>query len=148
MRRTTLVTARAVSASGLAAISAMHLVWATGSAWPAKTAAQLADAVVGQATEVPGPIPTATVAVGAAGASVVASGVLGTGRTQRLALSAIGTALVFRAILGGDAALAALGLPPSSTTFRRLDRRFYRPLAGLLGTAMWVASDGSHKTCG
>lgn len=145
MRQGTIVTARIVSVTGLAAISALHAVWASGSPWPAKNTAALAEAVVGQAIEMPSAAPTAVVAVGTAGTALLAAGALGHRPVRRLALGGMGTVMLLRAVLGGDAALAALRLPRSGGTFRRLDRRYYRPFAAVLGVALWVASAGSAR---
>ena len=134
------VAARVVSVTGLAALSAVHVVWAAGSPWPAKNRARLAEAVVGQTVEMPAAGPTAVIAVGAAGVGLMASGALGDGRMPRLAMRALGTVMLLRASLGGDAALAALRLPPSGETFRRLDRRYYRPFAAILGVSLWLAA--------
>lgn len=129
-----------IAVSGLAALSGLHAVWATGSSWPAKNAEQLAEAVVGQAIEMPATAPTAVVSAGAAVASLLASGALGDGSVQRLGVRVIGTAMLLRAALGGNVALAALKLPPSGEKFRTLDRRFYRPFAALIGVSLWLAA--------
>lgn len=134
------MTARVVSVTGLVALSAVHVVWAMGSPWPAKNTARLAEAVVGQAVDMPAADPTAVIAVGAAGAGLMASGALGDGRLPRLGMRALGTVMLLRASLGSDAALAALRLPPSGETFRRLDRRYYRPFAAVLGVSLWLAA--------
>ena len=140
MHKGTRIAGRILSVTGLSALSALHAAWAAGSPWPAKNTEQLANAVVGQTVAMPAAAPTAIVAAGAAGASVLASGVLGVGHVQSLTLRALGTGLMLRAILGGDAALAALKLPPSSDKFRRLDNRYYRPFAAVLGVSLWLAA--------
>lgn len=145
MHQGTIVTARVVSATGLAAISALHAVWASGSPWPAKSSAALAEAVVGQAIEMPSAAPTAVVAAGSAGTALLSAGALGHGPLRRLALRGMGAVMLLRAVLGGDAALAALRLPPSGDKLRRLDRRYYRPFAAALGVALWVASARSTR---
>lgn len=134
------VAARVVSVTGLVALSALHVVWAAGSPWPAKNTARLAEAVVGQTVEMPAAGPTAAIAVGAAGVGLMATGALGDGRVPRLAMRALGTAMLLRAVAGGDVALAALKLPPSGETFRRLDCRYYRPFAAILGVSLWLAA--------
>lgn len=139
------IVARAVSVAGLAALSALHVIWASGSSWPAKSTERLAEAVVGQTVEMPGRLPTAVIAAGAAGAACLVSGGLGERGIARFGARFTGTAMLLRAVLGGDVALAALGLPPSSQTFRRLDRRYYRPFAALLGGALWIASSRDRK---
>ena len=57
----------------------MHVVWATGSPWPAKSRRRLAEATVGTATEMPATVPTAVVAAAALAAGAVSAGVLGDG---------------------------------------------------------------------
>lgn len=134
------VLSRVVAFTGLAALSALHVIWSTGRPWPAKNSKQLAEAVVGQAIEMPAAAPTAVVAAGAAAASVLASGLLGDGRIQRNGLRVIGSVMLLRAALGGGVALAALKLPPAGEKFRSLDRRYYRPFAAVLGVALWLAT--------
>jgi hypothetical protein len=88
----------------------------------------------------PSAAPTAIVAAGSAAAALVTSGALGDRPLFRICLRALAAAMLLRAILGGDAALTVLGLPPAGATFRRLDRRAYRPFAGLLGAALWFVA--------
>ena len=140
MNRGVSAVARIISVSGLVGLSAVHTVWALGSPWPAKDPAQLAEAVVGQTVELPAAAPTAVVAIGAAGAGLLASGLLGRGRSQRVVLRALGLGMVARAAAGGGVALTVLGLPPAGETFSRLDRRYYRPCAAVLGLSLWLAA--------
>ncbi|AZS39628.1 hypothetical protein CVS54_00941 [Microbacterium oxydans] len=56
----------------------------------------------------------------------------------------MGTVMLARAILGGDAALSVLGRPPAGGRFRRLDNRFYRPLTAVLGVLFWLAARERH----
>ncbi len=137
--------ARIAGVLGLAALAALHALWASGRPWPAKTADQLAQAVIGQPRAIPGVVPTALVAAGSAGASVLASGVLGRGRMQRLGVRVVGTALLLRAAVGGDVVLELAGMPPAGETFRRLDRRYYRPFAAVLGLALWLSARGMRR---
>lgn len=144
--------ARTVSTTGLAGASVLHAVWATGSPWPARDKKHLAEAVIGSPGTAPGTVPTLVVAGGTAGAAFLASGVVGDGSVQRLGLRAVGTVMLMRALLGGDATLAAMGLPPAGRKFRLLDNRFYRPLTGLLGISLWLASlarqrQGAFASC-
>ena len=102
---------------GLLGLSVLHGIWVSGSPWPAKDSKQLAEAVVGQTVEMPAAAPTAVVAIGAAGAGVLASGALGNGRIQRAGLRAMGLGMLLRAVFGGGVALALLSLPPAGGTF-------------------------------
>lgn len=137
MNRSMRVLARVVAFTGLAAISVLHVMWATGSSWPAKNSKQLAEAVAGQSTEMPAAAPTAVVAAGTAATSMLATGILGDGRIQRKSLRAISLFMLLRAALGGEVALKVLQLPPAGERFRSLDRRYYRPFAAVMGLALW-----------
>lgn len=139
------IAARVVGATAFATLAVLHAIWASGSPWPAKTRDELAEVVIGQPKAIPGTAPTAVVAVGSAGVSLLASGALGHGRMQRLGLRAAGAALLLRAIGGGDAALELMGLPPAGERFLRLDRQYYRPFAALLGMALWVVAAGMKR---
>jgi len=126
---------RAVAAVGLVSVGVLHGVWASGSSWPAKSRAELADATVGSASAQPAPVATATVAATAIAAGIVAGGALGDRPIAVLARRATGLALLTRAAAGGVVACKALGLPDPSERFRTLDARFYRPLCLVLGAA-------------
>lgn len=127
---------RLVAWAGLTAAGVLHAIWASGSPWPAKNRRRLGEAVVGNAKAMPEAEATWAVA-GAAftGAALVAGG-FGEGRVAVGLRRLMGAGLVARAALGGDAALAALGLPPAGKRFRELDRRYYRPLFAVLGLAV------------
>lgn len=146
MRDLTGTVARIISAAGLAGVSALHVVWASGSPWPARDRKSLAEAVVGSHGPMPGVAPTLMVAGGTAGAALLASGVMGDGHMQRLVLRGMGTVMLMRALLGGGPALAAMGLPPAGRTFQRLDNRFYRPLTALLGVALWLSARAPKRS--
>lgn len=47
--------------------------------------------------------------------------------------------MLMRALFGGNAAIAAMGLPPAGRTFRQLDSHLYRPLTALLGVSLWLS---------
>ncbi len=134
------IAARVVGTAGFAALAVLHAIWAAGSPWPAKTRDELAQAVIGQPQAMPGTAPTAVVAVASAGSSLLASGALGRGRLQRLGVRAAGAFLLLRASLGGDATLELMGMPPAGERFLRLDRRYYRPFAAILGLSLWIAA--------
>ncbi|MGL3807274.1 DUF3995 domain-containing protein [Paeniglutamicibacter sp. R2-26] len=163
MNTGTRILGRTLGTTGLAALSALHVVWAAGSPWPARSTAELAEAVSGQAlpgrslpghsasgrgAEMPLAAATALVAAGTAGAGLLASGALGDGGIQRIALRTVATAMLLRSALGGGAALAALGLPPAGETFRRLDNRWYRPFAAALGVSLLLASGAPRRATG
>lgn len=132
--------ARLVSGVGLGAVSALHGLWAAGSHWPARDRFSLAEAVVGNADALPSGRATATVAGVAVAGAAITAGALGNGRGVVRLRRLIGIALITRAAVGGDVALAALGLPPAKSQFISLDNRFYRPLCAVLGLAAMVGS--------
>ena len=127
---------RVAGVAGLAGVSVLHAVWATGSPWPARSAHDLAEAVVGQADAVPGAFPTDLVAAGTAGAGLLAAGAFGGGSLQRGGVRLVAALFGLRAALGGEVALTVLKLPPAGPRFRTLDRRYYRPAAAALGAVL------------
>lgn len=136
-------TARMVSGIGLGAVSALHAVWTAGSHWPARDRKTLAAAVIGNDTGFPSRAATATVALGASVAGVIAAGGLGSSPNMVRVRRVIGVALLTRAAAGGDVALAALGRPHGQPRFISLDNRFYRPLCALLGLATLIGARAS-----
>lgn len=78
--------------------------------------------------------------------ALLASGALGAGRVQRLGLRALAAVMLARALVGGNPALAAMGLPPAGPLFQRLDRHFYRPVTALLGVSLWLSARALHGT--
>ena len=153
MRRFANVVGRLVSALGLTAVAALHFIWASGSPWPARTTDELATAVVGSTAHQPRPEATLVVAIGATGTAILATGALGRGPLRRGALRIASGVLIARAIFGGNAALATLGLPPAGPKFLALDNRYYRPFAAIMAVALWLAAtrrttiDGSESFC-
>ncbi|WP_307482270.1 DUF3995 domain-containing protein [Microbacterium trichothecenolyticum] len=129
-----------MSTTALAGVSVLHVMWASGSPWPAKSKKQLGEAVIGSDGPMPGVTPTLVVAGGTAAAALLASGALGEGPARRLALRGMGAVMAMRAVIGGGLALAAMGLPAPGRTFRDLDNRLYRPFAALLGVSLWLAA--------
>lgn len=126
--------------AGLTAAGVLHAVWASGSPWPARDAKRLSEAVVGNAKAMPDASATATVAALALAGGAIAAGGLGQGRAVVALRRLMGSGLLARAILGGDAALRVLRLPPSGQRFRDLDRRLYRPLFATLGLCVLVGA--------
>ncbi|MGF1667527.1 MAG: DUF3995 domain-containing protein [Acidimicrobiia bacterium] len=127
--------AGSTAAVGLAAASALHARWATGSSWPRSSHDELADLVVGRR---PMPGPAACVAV--AGALAVAAGATTQatcGRPGRLTdrsrtmATLVSAALLARGVGGIAAELAGIG--DSTPEFRRWNRRLYNPLCVTLG---------------
>lgn len=127
--------ARRGAGLGIAAAGALHLVWATGSPWPARTRDALADAVTGSRDGLPPAPMTVAVGAGLLGAGVLTATTArdGAPRVRNLARVVVGAGLVGRAVLGGHRATQVLGMAEPSERFLRLDRRFYRPLVAVLG---------------
>ena len=131
---------RALSGSGAALIAgaaALHALWGTGSAWPARDRRDLADAVAGT-PEFPGPAACSAVAILLGGAAVVvARGARGPG--GRLAVAGIAGGFAIRGVAGVTGAARWLATPAPSDRFVALDRRYYGPLC--LTIAALVAAD-------
>lgn len=132
--------ARLVGWAGLTAAGALHAIWASGSPWPAKNSQQLGEAVVGSSNALPDPRATWMVAGAAFFGGVVAAGGLGEGRAVVGLRRLMGVGLLVRAAAGGEVALKSLGLPPARKRFRELDRRYYRPIFGLIGLALFLSA--------
>lgn len=128
--------ARFTAWAGLTAAGVLHAVWATGSPWPAKNSKRLGEAVVGNAKALPGAGETWAVSGAAFVGGAIAAGGLGEGRVAVGLRRLMGVGLLARGILGGDVALAVLGLPQAGKRFAELDRRYYRPLFGVIGAAL------------
>ncbi|WP_125099101.1 DUF3995 domain-containing protein [Leucobacter chromiireducens] len=127
---------RVVSGVGLGVVAALHAAWASGSSWPARNRKELTELVVGNRRAMPSPRATATVAGVAGVAAVATAGAFGEGKAVVRGRRLVGLALLGRAALGGDVALALLDLPPAGKKFQRLDARWYRPLCAVLGLAV------------
>lgn len=137
--------ARLVAWTGLTAAGALHAVWASGSPWPERNHKRLGDAVIGNSKQLPDSQTTAVISGLAFATGAVAAGGLGEGKfivgVRRIA----GLTFIARAAFGGDAALAVLGLPEPGKQFEELDRRYYRPLFGVLGAAMLIGAKDKKK---
>jgi hypothetical protein len=118
------------AATGLAAVGALHVVWATGSSWPMSDRRLLTDAVVGSDGDQPPP-PAACLTVAALLGTAAA---LVDGRPRALPrISRLGSAGVV-AVLAARGAFGLAGrtdiVSPGSVSehFRELDRKYYSPL--------------------
>ncbi len=147
--------APAVATVGLAAVSALHVVWARGSSFPASSPAELTALVAGidplqksrpaadqgVATSRPGHGAPETWAVAillavAAVAVALTSRGIGGRRTRRIvAVSA--AALATRAAAGIAADLADFG--HMTPQFRRWNRRLYSPLCAVLSLGAFAS---------
>lgn len=118
--------------SAFAAAAMIHTAWGLGSAWPMRSRADLADAVVGSDT-----MPDSGACFAVAGLSTAAAALMagagGMGRAATVARISLAAGVAARGIAGGRAATKVLGLEDPSPRFIQLDNRVYRPLC--LGTA-------------
>jgi Protein of unknown function (DUF3995) len=83
------------AAGALAALAALHVVWATGSAWPARNRPRLAQMVAG-AEEMPGRAQCTAVACGLATSSALVGGLAGKGSIARVARGIVCGAFLVR----------------------------------------------------
>lgn len=137
----------------LAALSALHVAWAIGSAFPFRSRHELANAVVGT-EEVPSPMACVAVAGAlATGAALTADALPIAPTTRRSALRTMAVILGVRGALGLFGKTEALSPGSNSPRFIRLDRRFYSPLCLLLSCASvalswnWIPErpSGGHR---
>jgi hypothetical protein len=154
--------ARLTAGTSLVAIGLLHIGWAFGCPWPAKSKTELADAALGS-----GQTPSPAVA-GAIGTGLVVGGLLAGGAGQHSRLAALGRcflaqALTLRGVLGligsSEQATAwvrqhgdipeALDPEKKSPRFRELDRNLYTPLSlGLAGLITLGNCHRRHRCCG
>ncbi len=132
-----LKTVQAAGAIALGALSALHALWASGSAWPAPDRTALADAV-GGFSQFPGAPACLAVATLLGVAAVCVAGL-----PPPLELvgryGAAGTSLALAA-RGGAGLAGAMPQARRSHTFARLDRRVYSPLCLALALAAAAGS--------
>ncbi|MBP6684949.1 MAG: DUF3995 domain-containing protein [Leucobacter sp.] len=138
-------TARLVAWTGLTAAGALHAVWASGSSWPERNQKRLGEAVIGSSKQLPDSQSTMIVSGLAFAGGAVAAGGLGEGKFIVGVRRVAGIALIARAAFGGDAALQVMGRPEPGKRFEELDRRYYRPLFGVLGAAMLIGAKDKSK---
>lgn len=122
--------APATAGVGLGSLAALHLVWAFGWRFPARSRAELAEAVVG-APDMPSAAACVAVAAALGSAGAIAAGAGGVSPQARSARTLIGAGLVARGVLGA---------PAPGDTFRRWDARLYRPACLLLGAASLLSA--------
>lgn len=141
MRSPAIGPAPAAAATTLAALGGLHVLWGTGSTFPAAARTDLADTVAGSDV-VPGPAACFAVAGALFGAAGVVLGAARTGAPlPRAGAAVVVTAFAGRAVLGftGATALVAPG-GTTSARFRRLDRRVYAPLCAAIALASLPAA--------
>jgi hypothetical protein len=128
-----------LAAATLAGAAGLHGLWAAGSTWPAVTADELADLVVGR-RPMPGPVACAAV-TGALTVAAVATATASRGRPGRLArpsraVAAIVSGSLLARGMGGMVA-EVVGIGEATPAFRRWNRRLYNPLC--IALALLVA---------
>lgn len=117
----------------------LHVVWATGSTWPADDRDKLADLVLGHR-----PLPSTfltwlVAALLAAATAVTGRATLGDSpsRAVRLGARAVGATLLVRG--AGGLIVSGADLEGATPEYRRLDLRLYSPLCLALGAATTVS---------
>lgn len=118
----------------LAAIGGVHVYWAFGGVWPAKTRVELADTVIGH-QEMPGSLPTIIVAILMFGLAAFGP-ILVWGDGAFIAWTIVKWMTWAIAAVFFLRALATFVMPwfiEANQPFRRLDKKIYAPLCILLG---------------
>lgn len=123
---------RHATASGLAALGALHVAWGGGASFPFSTREELADTVVG-AEEFPSA--TASYAVGGlllGAAAVVMDAPILPVYARRVGVAGVVAALGTRACLGFAGRTDILSPASNSARFRQMDKAVYSPLCAVL----------------
>jgi Protein of unknown function (DUF3995) len=128
-----------LAAGALAAISGLHVVWATGSLWPMATRSDSAEAIGGRRD---GGSPSPAACLGVAGLLAVAAALVDghprdRPRISRAGAGAVAAVLATRGAFGLAGRTDLLSPGADSERFRRLDRRMYSPLCLCLAVAAW-----------
>jgi hypothetical protein len=108
------------------------------------TKEELADVAAGN-DRVPNPAACFVVAGALTTAAALVAGAGGQTFVARSGRWTVAAVLAGRAAAGGTVAAGLLGMPPPSERFRRLDRRWYRPLC--LTLALCAARSASCTPC-
>lgn len=126
------------AAGAFAALGALHVLWATGSSWPATDAGTISGRSGAGAS--PGPVACLAVAglLGTAAALVTGHprGWAG-GRAARVGSAGVTATFALRGVLGLAGRTDLVSPGSTSARFRELDRRYYGPLC--LGLAVLSA---------
>lgn len=131
--------ATTVTASALAALSALHVAWGLGSSFPCADRTELADVVAGS-SEVPPPGACYAVATALSGAAVLVAGAAPLpSRWRRTALVGVAAVLGGRGVLGLGCGTARIVPWRPSERFTTLDRRYYGPLCIALSAGALAA---------
>jgi hypothetical protein len=122
------IRARYAASAALAAISALHVMWARGSSFPFAGGDALADAVVGSPA-----VPSSSACLAVAGALAFASGLVAGAPVvprplRRPGIATVTAVLTLRGVAGLAGRTDLLVPGSASPRFRRLDRCCYAPL--------------------
>lgn len=128
-----------IAAVGLAGAAAVHLLWASGSSWPAKDYDDLANLVVGR-----GPFPSRPLTAVVAGLLMTASTIAVAANRPapaqswvvRIGPKIVAATLLVRGVVG--LAVSARGVGQASEQFRQWDLRLYSPLCIALGACVAI----------
>jgi hypothetical protein len=117
------------AAGAFAALGALHVLWATGSSWPAAEAGTISGR--GGASASPGPVACLAVAglLGTAAALVTGHPrAWAGGRVSRVGSAGVTATFALRGALGLAGRTDLVSPGSTSARFRELDRRYYGPL--------------------
>ncbi len=119
-----------LASAGMTAIAGLHVVWATGSSWPLKDQAGLADKVAGRSS---GSAPSAAACLAVAGLLTAAAALVSARPRRFPGLSRLGAAgVVATFTVRGGFGIAGrtdmLVAGSTSEAFRARDRRVYSPI--------------------
>lgn len=141
------VLAPRVAAGAFTALGALHVLWATGSSWPASDAGTISGRSGAGAS--PGPVACLAVAglLGTAAALVTGHP---RGRVSRAGSAGVTATFALRGALGIAGRTDLLSPGSTSARFRALDRRFYGPSCLILAalSAPAVAAQGPSPMFG
>jgi hypothetical protein len=126
--------ALSVGALTLAALSALHLTWATGSTWPMGSEAELADNVSG-VQQMPSSQACLVMGGGLGLAAAAVAGAGGSNRLLRFVRAGIAVGFLTRGVAGVTGNTVRLVRWKPSAHFVEMDRRYYGPLCLLIGVA-------------
>ncbi|WP_410905023.1 DUF3995 domain-containing protein [Puerhibacterium sp. TATVAM-FAB25] len=127
----------------IAGASALHVLWGTGSSWPARDRRELADLVAGT-SEFPGSGACFTVAAVLAGAAAVVATRAG-GLRGRAGRACIAGAFAVRGVAGLSGSTRSLVPWAPSDRFVDLDRRYYGPLCVAIAALVAAGLTGKGR---
>jgi Protein of unknown function (DUF3995) len=136
-------TAPLAGATVLAGLSALHLAWAAGSAWPAGDRHELARVMAGR-DEVPSTAACMVVGVGLGCAAALVAGAGRDAPAARLARAGLAAGFLARGVAGLTGTTHRLVPWTPQGRFVQLDRRYYGPLCCAIALSAARAA-GRHR---